>query len=63
MTSFEQPPTQQPSRLTVVRMEQGWEIRERLADDTVRITRHTDWHRVERSLQALALGLLAEIHS
>jgi hypothetical protein len=60
MTTVES--TQIPSgpRLTVVRVSQGWEIREERDNRVVRVTHHTDWHRVERSLQQLERGLATD---
>jgi hypothetical protein len=60
MTTVEHTQIPQGPRLTVVRVDQGWEIREHHDDRIVRVTHHTDWHRVERSLQALERGLNAD---
>lgn len=57
MTTVEHTQIPHAPRLTVVRVDQGWEIREHHDDRVVRVTHHTDWHRVERSLQALERGL------
>ena len=37
-------------RLTITPVSQGWEIREERDEALIRVTRHTDWHRVERSI-------------
>jgi hypothetical protein len=37
-------------RLVVTPKGQGWETREECDDAVVRITHHTDWHRVERCI-------------
>jgi hypothetical protein len=64
MTSVEHTHIPHAPRLTVVRVDQGWEIREHREDNTVvRVSRHTDWHKLERSLQALELGLAVQTPS
>jgi len=40
----------QTIRLTIRTSEQGWEIREERDEALVRVTRQSDWHRVERSI-------------
>jgi hypothetical protein len=40
----------QTIRLTIKSLDQGWEIREERDEALVRVTRQTDWHRVERSI-------------
>jgi hypothetical protein len=40
----------QTLRLTIRSLDQGWEIREERDEALVRVTRQTDWHRVERSI-------------
>jgi hypothetical protein len=62
MTTVEHTQIPQEPHLTVVRVDQGWEIREHRDNRVVRVSHHTDWHRVERSLQALERGLKAEEH-
>ena len=42
-----------PSRVVVVRIDRGWEVREQRDDTILRVIRHADWHRVERSVQLL----------
>ncbi len=39
-------------RLTVVCVSGGWEIQEEWDEQVVRLVRYTDWHRVERMIQA-----------
>jgi len=60
MTSVESTHIPPASRLTVVRVDQGWEIREHCDDRVVRVTHHTDWHKVERSVQAIERRLPVE---
>lgn len=43
------------SRLTVTRARHGWEVREEHDQRIVRISRHSDWHQVERSIQIFEL--------
>jgi len=51
MTESEQPTSPHARRLTVVHTNDGWEVREHQDDTVIRVSRYTDWHRVERSLQ------------
>jgi hypothetical protein len=44
-----------PPELKVVRLSNGWEIREMQNDHIVRSSLYTDWHRVERALQVYDL--------
>jgi hypothetical protein len=37
-------------RVVVVRTEGGWEVRELQDEKIIRVVRHADWHRVERSV-------------
>jgi hypothetical protein len=47
-----QPPDSlSPPRVTVVRADRGWEVREKTDDGRVRVTRYTDWHHVELSVR------------
>ena len=47
-----QPPDSRPlPRLIVVRADRGWEVHEESDRGVVRVSRHMDWHRVERSIQ------------
>jgi hypothetical protein len=47
-----QPPDLLPTpRVTVVRADRGWEVREESDDGRVRVKRHTDWHHVELSVR------------
>ena len=39
------------SRLTVIRARHGWEVRKQREGASDRVSRVTDWHRVERSIQ------------
>jgi hypothetical protein len=39
-------------RVTITRSEVGWQVREECDSETVKVTRYTDWHRVERALDA-----------
>jgi len=38
-------------RLSVVSTPNGWEVREECGDTVVRVSRYSDWHRVERSIE------------
>ena len=39
-------------RFTITRSEIGWQVREELDSETVRVSKYTDWHRVERAMDA-----------
>jgi hypothetical protein len=41
----------QLERLTIVRVDDAWEIREEHNHRLVHVVRYTDWHRVERVVQ------------
>jgi regulation of enolase protein 1 (concanavalin A-like superfamily) len=38
-------------RLVVFRNDSGWEVHEERDRKVVRMTRHSDWHRVERAIR------------
>jgi len=40
-------------QIVVVRTDHGWEVREQRDETIVRVIRHADWHRVERSVLLL----------
>ncbi len=40
------------NRITVVRQQVGWEVREEQGTLLVRSAKITDWHRVERTVEA-----------
>jgi hypothetical protein len=44
------------SRLTVSRAPHGWQVREEREGASDRVSRVTDWHRVERSIQLFNHG-------
>jgi hypothetical protein len=48
--------TPTPARRVVVRTDEGWEIHEHRENTVVRLSRHTDWHKVERWLHTLELN-------
>ena len=51
-------PTYEPNhenRIVVVRQEVGWEVREEKGPLLLRSAIVTDWHRVERTMQAFKL--------
>jgi hypothetical protein len=39
-------------KFTVTRSDVGWQVREECDSETVRVARYTDWHRVERAMDA-----------
>ena len=39
-------------RVTITRSDVGWQVREERDSETVRVSRYTDWHRVERAMDA-----------
>jgi hypothetical protein len=38
-------------RLVVFRSDRGWELHEERDQRVIKMTRHSDWHRVERAIQ------------
>jgi hypothetical protein len=59
MLSIERTVTGHSSRLTVVRDEIGWEVREERDGALVRVSHRDDWHRVERLVELFKLAPLA----
>jgi hypothetical protein len=55
MLSIERTVTGHSSRLTVVRDELGWEVREERDGALVRVSHRDDWHRVERLVELFKL--------
>ena len=51
MVSPQPPDFDRSPRIVVVRADRGWEVRQEVEDRIIRVTRHTDWHRVERSVR------------
>ena len=43
------------NRITVVRQQVGWEVREEQGSPLLRSAKVTDWHRVERTIEAFKL--------
>lgn len=39
-------------RFTITRSDVGWQVREERDSEIVKVTRYTDWHRVERAMDA-----------
>ena len=39
-------------RFTITRSDVGWQVREECDSEIVKVTRYTDWHRVERAMDA-----------
>ena len=46
----------QLNRVTINRVREGWDVREERNDEVVRRANYTDWHRVERAIQAFELA-------
>jgi hypothetical protein len=44
------------NRVTINRVREGWDLREERDDQVVRRVNYTDWHRVERAIQAFELA-------
>jgi hypothetical protein len=55
MTTFQTSEPIPESRIVVVRQPIGWEVREEKGAELLRSATVTDWHRVERTMQAFKL--------
>lgn len=44
------------TRVTITRSAVGWDLQEERDDRVVRHANYTDWHRVERAMQVIALA-------
>lgn len=44
------------NRFTIRRVRAGWDVREERDDQIVRRANYTDWHRVERAIQAFEMA-------
>lgn len=55
MTTLTNHDSTQDNRIIVVRQPVGWEVREEQGTTLVRSAKVTDWHRVERTMQAFKL--------
>ncbi len=61
MTTLTTSDSTSDNRIIVVRQQVGWEVREEQGTQLVRSAKVTDWHRVERTIEAFKLQAIRSL--